>query len=53
MGDNFPAVWLCLDDLCCRRCGRNGLSSDVVPQRGALLMCSMRQDLVDRPDSPF
>jgi len=33
MGDNFPAVWLCLDGRCCRRCGRTGLSSIVVAQR--------------------
>ena len=26
MGDNFPALWLCLDGLCCRRSGRTGLS---------------------------
>jgi len=27
MVDNFPAVWLSQDGLCCRRCGRTGLSS--------------------------
>jgi|CXWL01.1.fsa_nt_gi hypothetical protein len=27
--------------------------SDVVAQRGTQLMCLIRQDLVDRPDSPF
>jgi len=26
-GDNFPRAWLCLDDLCCSRCGRTGLFS--------------------------
>ena len=24
--NNFPGLWLCLDGLCCRRCGRTGLS---------------------------
>jgi hypothetical protein len=26
-GDNFPALWLCLDGLCCRRCGGTDLFS--------------------------